>query len=348
MSEDAKFYGHLKSGEAVYEYTLNSASGISVKALNYGGIITAINVPVDNAPRNIVLALDSLEAYESNPNYIGVLIGRYGGRLQTPVEVNGLSYHLSANDRGNCLHGGTEGFGKKIWQAQVCREDDAETLHLKYQSRAGEEGFPGELTVHVSYRLWQDGHLQIVYRAISDTDTPVSLTHHSYFNLSGGKDTVLNHKLVVDADRMQLTGEHQTPLNEWYDISTHPMTSQEGQSITAIHRWIHETFQDDKGLDYSFAQRPGAKHLLIHEESQLKMRVQTDYSSVVIYAGGWLNEAVPFTVEEAKRPFSGICFETQCMPNGPNLMASHEGVLAKGELYHHSTTFWFENLRDTK
>lgn len=344
MSEDARFYGHLKSGEAVYEYTLTSASGVSVKALNYGGIITAIEVPVNNESRNVVLALESLADYEENPNYVGVLVGRYGGRLNSPLEVNGLAYKLSENDRGNCLHGGFEGFGKKIWQAQVCREDDAETLHLKYRSRAGEEGFPGELTVHISYRLWQDGHLQIVYRAISDSDTPVSLTHHSYFNLSGGKSTVLDNQLMLDAEKMQRTGEAQTPLAEWLDISNHPMTSGEGQAISAIHQWLAETLGDDKGLDYPFVQRKGGRHTLIDRESRLKMTVQTDYQSVVVYAGGWLNESVPFTVEEARRSFSGICFETQCTPNGPNLPGCTDGILNKGELYHHSTSFWFETL----
>lgn len=344
MSEDARFYGHLKSGEAVYEYTLTSASGVSVKALNYGGIITAIEVPINNEIRNVVLALRSLADYEENPNYVGVLVGRYGGRLKSPLMINGLQYKLSENDRGNCLHGGFEGFGKKLWQAQVSREDDAETLHLKYRSRAGEEGFPGDLTVHISYRLWQDGHLQIVYRAISDADTPVSLTHHSYFNLSGGKNTVLDNQLMIDAEKMQQTGESQTPLAEWVDISNHPMTRNEGQPIREIHQWLAETLGDEKGLDYPFVQRKGGRHLLIDGESQLKMTVQTDYQSVVVYAGGWLNEFVPFTVEEAKRPFSGICFETQCTPNGPSLSGCEDAVLSKGELYHHSTSFWFEQI----
>lgn len=344
MSEDARFYGHLSSGEAVYEYTLTSAAGISVKALNYGGIITAIEVPLGEERRNIVLALDSLAAYESNPNYVGTLIGRYGGRLQSPLKLNGLTYPLSQNDRGNCLHGGYEGFGKKLWQAQVSREEDAETLHLKYRSRAGEEGFPGDLTVHISYRLWQDGHLQIVYRAISDADTPVSLTHHSYFNLSGGKSTILDHELKLDADKMQLTGEVQTPLGQWLDISSHGMTSENGQRIEAIHQWLLDTRKDDKGLDYPFVQRSGGKHWLLDRESGLKMTVQTDYDTVVVYAGGWLDASVPFTEQSASRPFSGICFETQCIPNGPNIEGNHNGILNKGELYHYSTSFWFEKI----
>lgn len=344
MSEDARFYGHLKSGEAVYEYTLTSASGVNVKALNYGGIITAIEVPVNNGSRNIVLALKSLADYEENPNYVGVLVGRYGGRLKSPLEINGLAYKLSANDRGNCLHGGFEGFGKKLWQAQVSREDDAETLHLKYRSRAGEEGFPGDLTVHVSYRLWQDGHLQIVYRAISDEDTPVSLTHHSYFNLSGGKNTVLDHKLMLDVDQIQRTGESQTPMAEWLDLSGHPMTKGEGQPIRDIHQWLAKTFGDENGLDYPFLQKKGGRHSLIDSESGLKMTVHTDYQSVVVYTGGWLNESVPFTEEEARRPFSGICFEAQCTPNGPSFSDCEDGILNKGELYHHSTSFWFEQI----
>lgn len=345
MSEDAKFYGHLKTGEAVYEYTLTSPAGVVVKALNYGGVITEFSTALGKGERqNVVLSLESLEAYEENPNYIGVLVGRYGGRLSTPINLGTAKVDLPANDRGNCLHGGNEGFGKKIFSAQVVKEAEAETLHLKYMSRDQEEGFPGNLMVHVSYRLWQDGQFQIVYRAVCDQDTPVALTHHSYFNLSQSGGNVLDHRIVLDAAALQKTGENQIPVFERISLQGHPVTQGKGLSVAQMNQWILENLSDDKGLDYPFDQNAGAVHKLWHEGSGLCLKVTSDCPTVVVYSGGWLDESLPSVDKKGAMPFGGICFETQEVPNGPNHPEKPSGILLKGELYHRTTMYHLERL----
>lgn len=345
MSEDARFYGHLSTGEAVYEYTLSSPSGVVVKALSYGGIITEFSTPLAKGGRlNTVLALKDLAEYESNPNYVGVLVGRYGGRLSSPVTAFEPKLELSTNDRGNCLHGGVTGFGKKLFSVQFSSEADAETLHLKYMSPDGEEGFPGNLMVHVSYRLWKDGQFQIIYRAISDKDTPVAMTHHSYFNLSLEGENVLSHRLRLGASGLQKTGENQTPITSRLKLEGHPVTLESGMSVKDMNAWLLENLQDDKGLDYPFDVVAGEVHSLWCEDSGLRLNVVTDCPSVVVYSGGWLNEALPTVDGRGAMPYGGICFEAQEVPNGPNDLEKPSGILKKGELYHRTTTFYYDQI----
>lgn len=359
MSEEPRFYGHTRTGQAVYEYTLSSPAGVTLKALNYGGAITALEVPLPSGEReNVVLALENLEAYENNPNYVGVLIGRYSGRLTTPTAIGNERHQLSANDRGNCLHGGFEGFGTKVWQAQVNKEGDAETLHLKYMSRDGEEGFPGNLMVHISYQLWKDGHIQIVYRALSDQDTVVAMTQHSYFNLNPGQCDNLDHFLHIEADGLQLTGENQTPLEEVLSLEGHDILRPEGISVMAMNRWVNDEFGGDKGLDHPFvlkaegtpgrmpsepvAANPAVR--LWNPANGLRLTLGTDCSSVVVYAGGWLSESLPLKDRRCARAFGGICLEAQDKPNGPNLENGQAAVLRKGELYHRVCTWRFDHM----
>jgi aldose 1-epimerase len=352
MSQEPRFYGHTQSGQAVYEYTLNSPSGVTLRALNYGGVITALEIPMPSGEReNVVLSLENLEAYESNPNFVGSLIGRYGGRVTTPVTIGGKIYHLSANDRGNCLHGGFEGFDKKIWQAQVSKEGDAEVLHLKYMSREGEEGFPGNLMVHISYQLWKDGHVQIIYRAISDQDTIVGMTQHSYFNLNPAQLDNLDHQLQIEADFLQKTGENQTPLDELVSLENHDITKEEGTSVIAMNRWIKETFEDDMGLDHAFHLKkvqtaspmlPVSSVKLWNPANKLRLTIRTDYPAVVVYAGGWLDQAVPLKDKRCARPFGGLCLEAQEIPNGPNLQNFGLSILKNGDFYHRTCTWTFD------
>ncbi len=338
MSEDARCIGHLKSGEAVYEYTLESPAGIRLKALNFGGIITAIEgLDANHNMRNIVLSLDSLEAYEENPNYIGVLIGRYGGRMNSPLMLNGQAHLLDQNDRGNCLHGGYLGFGKRLWRAEVSRQKDAQTLHLKYLSPSGEGGFPGNFMAHVSYRLDVDGTIQLIYRGISDEDTVVSLTHHNYFNLGSSSGDILNHVLHLEATAIGLLDENQCHQFEEKSLQNHPLTEACGIQVEHLNTWLKENLLAEKGLDHPFRLRKEGKHTLTSEESGLTLEVTTDEDYMVLYAGGYLDETVPFKEAKHRRPYSGICFETQNQPNGP-FGEKVVGVLERGELYHHVTT----------
>lgn len=354
MSREPRFYGHTKTGQAVYEYTLWSPVGVTLKALNYGGIITAIEIPMPTGEReNVVLALENLEAYENNPNYIGALIGRYAGRVSTPITIGSTQYNLSANDRGNCLHGGCEGFGKKIWQAQTTKEADAEVLHLKYMSHNGEEGFPGNLMVHVSYQLWKDGHIQMIYRALSDQDTVVALTQHTYFNLNPSQLDNLDHCLQLNAESLQEIGENQTPLNAVFSLADHSITKEQGISVMDMNRFIKKQYDDDKGLDHPFILKdpqtlqsekaqPDFQARLWNPANGLRLTVKTDFPAMVVYAGGWLDETVPLKDKRCARAFGGLCLEAQDLPNGPSFQPNDPSILKKGELYHKSCRWTFD------
>lgn len=342
MIEDARCVGHLKTGETVYEYTLYSEVGITLRAMNYGGIITAIEVPDKNGvARNVVLSLDSLAAYEDNPNYIGVMVGRYAGRMKAALNLGNNSYTLDQNDRGNCLHGGHAGFGKKLWRAEVTRHTDAQTLHLKYLSPAGEGGFPGNFMAHVSYRLDRDGTISLIYRGISDEDTAVTMTHHNYFNLGSQTGDVLKHVLTLKANAIGLLDENQLHQFNWESIDNEALKSEAGITIESLNAWLAKHYNAERGLDHPFRLEKDQCHTLKCEESGIGLEVTTDEDYMVMYAGGYIDEAVPMKDPLTKRAFSGLCFETQNLPNGPN----HEppiGVLERGEFYHHATTLKFK------
>ena len=177
-------------------YTLTNGNGFEVSITNYGGAITSLKTPDRRGEfGEIVLALESLDDYARNPRYFGALIGRHANRIaRGRFSLNGVEYQLPCNNGVNHLHGGFEGFDKRVWNVQ----QDDNVLHLRYFSKDGEEGYPGNLTASVDYTLL-DNELRIDYRATTDRDTIVNLTNHSYFNLRGA-GTILDHELTLHAD----------------------------------------------------------------------------------------------------------------------------------------------------
>src|SRR5262245_55460568 len=207
IAEDG--YGEV-DGEKVTQYTLTNPSGMVVKILNYGGTVTDIIVPdKEGKTGNVVLGYDSLPGYlqKSNP-YFGCLVGRYANRIaNAKFTLDGAEYKLAANNDGNTLHGGLKGFDKRVWKASDINTDSVSSLKFTYDSKDGEEGYPGNLHSEVVYSLTKDNELKIEYTATTDKATPVNLTNHCYFNLSAGSDsTILDHELMIRAGQF-------TPVN---------------------------------------------------------------------------------------------------------------------------------------
>ena len=189
-------------GKPVYLFTLTNKSGTQVKITNYGGIVTSWRSPDKNGINSsIVLGFDSLSGYLAKPPYFGALVGRYGNRIaKGKFKIGDTTYTLATNNGKNHLHGGLKGFDKQVWDASMVDSIPALTLH--YVSKDGEEGYPGNLKVTVVYTLSDDNELGIEYSAETDKPTPVNLTNHSYFNLTGDHDnTILNHIVMIKADR---------------------------------------------------------------------------------------------------------------------------------------------------
>ena len=216
-------------GKQVYLYTLTNKNGDVVTISNYGGTVTSWTSPDKNGNKSIIIiGFDSLNTYLQHPPYFGALVGRYGNRIgKAQFKLGDSVYHLAANNGPNSLHGGLKGFDKVVWEASA-PDSTQPSLTLNYLSKDGEEGYPGNLNVTVVYRLSDDDGLKIEYSATTDKPTPINLTNHSYFNLTGSvSNTILDHNLQIDADNytpvdttLIPTGEIKTVKGSAFDFTT--------------------------------------------------------------------------------------------------------------------------------
>ena len=226
MNLTKKFFGLTEKGESADIFTLSNDRNIQVKITNYGGIITEILIPDKNGKKeNIVLGFDSLddyfsEAYKESKPYFGAIIGRYANRIDNgQFTIDGNQYSVPCNLGDYSLHGGLEGFDKKLWQAKSIEEEDAVGLELSYLSIDMEEGFPGNFHVIVTYMLNNENELQIDYNATTDKKTHHNLTNHAYFNLNGCEENVLNHEVTIHADSYTEVDQNSIPTGNFTDVS---------------------------------------------------------------------------------------------------------------------------------
>ncbi len=235
-------------GKNVYLYTLVNDKGDTVTITNYGGTVTSFVTPDKNGKySSVIIGFDSLAPYLQHPPYFGALIGRYGNRIgNAKFTLDGTTYHLAANDGKNTLHGGLKGFDKVVWDAAI-PNGTVPSLTLKYLSKDGEEGYPGNLNVTVTYTLTNDDGLKIDYSAETDKATPVNLTNHSYFNLSGDvSNSILDETLMIDADNYTPVDSTLIPTGEIKAVKGTPF------DFTSPKK-IGKDFADVKGgYDHNF------------------------------------------------------------------------------------------------
>ncbi len=208
-------FGELPTGESVEAHTLASSSGASAEVLTYGCVVRSLRVPDrDGRCSDVVLGFDSLQAYVEGRAYLGAIVGRIAGRVGGGrLLVDGREHLLPLNDGPNHLHGGRRGLDRRVWSAHpVGAPPGGSSLRLRYLSPSGEEGYPGSVSITVTYTLTADNALVIETEAASDRPTPVSLSHHGYFNLAGdGSGTVLDHEVSVSADAYVPAGSSMAP-----------------------------------------------------------------------------------------------------------------------------------------
>jgi len=339
-SQSIHSYGTIE-GQEVKEYTLTNASGTIIKIINYGGYVTSIIVPDKSGVKeDIVLGFDSLQGYlQKNNPFMGCLVGRYANRIaQAKFELEGKTYQLATNNNGNSLHGGLKGFDKAIWRAQL--QGDS-SLILNYTSKDGEEGYPGTVQVQVVYTLTIANELKIEYTADTDKPTPINLTNHSYFNLSGGKDsTILGHQLMLNADKYTAVDTKLIPTGELPAVKgtamdfTKPVTI--GTDIAKVaggydHNWVLNTKKDSVSLAAT----------VFHEGSGRFMEVFTTQPGVQLYTGNFLNGSI--TGKQGKKyiQHAGLCLETQHFPDSPNNPSFPNTILRPGKKYHEITIYKF-------
>lgn len=334
MAVEDKPFGTLPDGTVVKLFTLSNERGMRVEIMQFGGIITELWVP-DRAgkPSNVVLGFDKLEEYVEGHPYFGAIIGRYANRIANGrFTLDGQEHTLAKNDGTNHLHGGCEGFDKKLWSATT--KPDA--LELTRTSPDGEEGYPGTLAVKVTYTLTSDNQLRIDYDATTDVPTVINLTNHSYFNLAGG-GSVLDHVLEIDADRYTAVDADLIPTGE--------LTPVEGTGLDftiprPIGARIAETMAFAQGYDHNFVLRSGGGKLAFcarveEPKSGRVMEVTTTEPGVQLYTGNRLDGMV-------HAQHTGFCLETQHFPDSPNKPSFPTTVLRPGQRFSSTTIYGFQ------
>jgi aldose 1-epimerase len=334
-------YG-MNGADSVFQYTLTNKNGMIVKILNYGGTVTDIITPDKNGKMgDVVLGYDSLIGYLQTGNpYFGCLVGRYANRIaNAKFTLDGKEYTLAANNGPNTLHGGLKGFDKVIWTVKLFNDS---SLLLSYSSKDGEEGYPGNFSVDVMYSLSDDNGLKIEYAAVTDKATPVNLTNHCYFNLSAGVDsTILDHELMLKADKYTPVNETLIPTGKIDDVKGTPMdftTSKKiGKDIAQVvggydHNWV---FQKPENRFDMVA-------TLYHQPSGRYMEVRTSEPGIQFYSGNFLNGTLKNTRGGVKYvKHAGLCLETQHFPDSPNQPAFPNTILKPGETYQQITVYKF-------
>ena len=334
-----KDWGEL-NGKNVYLYTLRNDKGNVVTITNYGGAVTSFVTPDKNGTKSsIIIGFDSLQPYLQQPPYFGALIGRYGNRIgDAKFALDGVTYQLAANNGKNSLHGGLKGFDKVVWDASV-PDSSVPSLKLKYLSKDGEEGYPGNLNVTVQYTLTNDDELKIEYDAETDKSTPVNLTNHSYFNLTGDvSNTILNHTLMIDADNYTPVDSTLIPTGEIKPVKGTPFdfTSPKmiGKDIDLVkggydHNWVLN--KKDSSLQ-KVAE-------LTDSVSGRTLDVYTTEPGLQFYTGNFLDGKFINRGGTPLKQHTALCLETQHFPDSPNKNNFPSTILKPGEKYHSVTMY---------
>jgi len=347
-------YGHLPDGRVVHEYTLGNGLGLTLTAITLGGIVTGLWTPdARGQSGNVVLGFDNLDDYVHRNPAFGIIVGRYGNRIAgASFELDGCTHTLSRNDGPNCLHGGTEGFGHRLWQAEPAepRTGEADALVFSYTSPHGEQGFPGELKVSVRYALSAtENAWRIDYEATTDRATVVNLTHHDYFNLAG-QGSVLRHRLTLPASRYSEVDEHLIPQRH-ASVEGTPFDFREATPIVARIRNAHPQLLRAKGYDHNFlldgepdadGLRPAAT--LEDPQSGRRMQVLTTEPALQFYSGNFLDGSLAGPGGRIYRQGDGLCLETQHNPDSPHHEASADWpstVLRPGVVWRSTTIHRF-------
>jgi len=329
---------------AVDLYTLTNKNGVTVKISNYGGKVTSWVTP-DKAGKmeDIVLGFDSAKKYTPAVPYFGALIGRYGNRIaKGKFTLDGKTYTLATNDHTNHLHGGNKGFDKVVWTAEPI-VDSIPSLTLTYLSKDGEEGYPGNLKVTVKYTLTDADELKIEYTATADKATPINLTNHSYFNLSGNpSNTILDEEIQINADRFTPVSADLIPTGELKAVKGTPFDLTKPVKIGAH---INEVPGKPVGYDHNFVLNDSDSTKL-HQAAVVydatsgrQLEVLTTQPAIQFYTGNFLDGTLKTNDGKPINQHTALCLETQHYPDSPNQPKFPNTVLRPGQTFTSTTVY---------
>ncbi len=345
-------FGKTSDGQSVDLYTLTNSNGMQVAITNYGATVVSLTAPDRNGHfADVVLGFDSMDGYLKDPPYFGAVVGRYGNRIaKGTFKLEGKEYHVPVNDGQNSLHGGKKGFDKRVWTAGDASKG-APALELKYLSKDGEEGYPGNLSVTVLYTLTNDNALQIDYTATTDKPTVTNITNHSYFNLAGqGSGDILKHQIMINADRFTPVDSGLIPTGELRNVAGTPFDFRKPVAIGAHINDSDEQLKLGKGYDHNFVlNRSGAgltSAVRVTEPGSGRvMEVLTTQPAVQFYTGNFLDGKIKGKGGMVYGHRGALCLETQHYPDSPNHPAFPTTELKPGQTLHTTTVYRFSTAK---
>lgn len=330
-------------------FTLTNNNGMQVSITNYGGRITKMLVPDrEGNMRDVVLGFDKIDDYrhENNATDFGAAIGRYANRIGNgQITIDGHTLQLPQNNGNHCLHGGPDGWQYSLYEVESASRN---TLVLTMVSADGDNNFPGEVKVRLSYHLTEDNRLNIAYHATTDATTVINMTNHSYFNLNGdGNTTILNHLLTIDADEYTPIDETYLPKGMKATVENTPFDFRQPKAVGRDIALQHEQLANGNGYDHNWVlntrgdvAKPCAR--LQSPTTGIVMEVFTSEPGMQIYTGNFLDRSIIGKGGIAYGQRSAICLETQKYPNSPNNnWPESNAYLHPGESFDSQTTFAF-------
>jgi aldose 1-epimerase len=341
MSIQRESIGETSDGLEVYAYTLTNARGLRTTIMTYGATITSVEVPDRRGKlEDISLSLDSLDDYLKGHPCFGSTIGRYANRIaKGRFNIGSVQYTLATNNGPNHLHGGIKGFDKVVWKADPVETGNSVGVAFRYQSRDGEEGYPGNLATEVIYSLTNDDELRMEYSATTDKPTVVNLTNHAYWNLAGSGD-VLGHELMLNADRYLTVDLGLIPLGELKSVRgtpmdfTQPMTV--GSRIEQAGGYDHCYVINQKESQHG----PTLAARVVEPRSGRVMEVYTTEPGIQLYTANGLDGSLRGG-GQAYQKHAGLCLEAQHFPDSPNRPEFPSTLLEPGETYRQLTVHKF-------
>lgn len=346
-------FGFMPDGREVFSYILDNGRSVKAEILSYGGILRSLWVKDKNGDyTDIVLGRDSLDEYLKNNGYFGAVIGRHANRIcRGAFKIGEREYHVGVNNGKNSLHGGFKGFDKYVWDA--VEKDDAENpaLELSILSPDGDEGFPGNLKVKVTYSLTENNALVLKYEAVSDKDTVVNLTNHSYFNLNGvGNDNIYSLNLKMNCSFYTPNTSETMPYGEILSVKDTPFDFTSTKKVGADINSDCYQLEICGGYDHNFlidgeGYRQAA--VLSSETTGIEMQLYTDMPGVQLYTGNFIQEGRACKEGKLYKKYDALCLETQFYPNSMSFPHFTSPVLKAGKKYNYTTEFKFSNTDKT-
>jgi aldose 1-epimerase len=342
-------FGVTQAGDSIDLFTMVNANGIEVRAISYGGIILSLRTPDREGNfADIVLGYDDLQGYETDSPYFGAVVGRYGNRIANGrFTLDGETYDLARNNGPNHLHGGVRGFDKVVWEAESMESHDGVSVVFSHTSPAGDEGYPGELSVRVTYTLSDSDELIVDYIATTDAPTPVNLTQHTYFNLVGdAARDVLDHELMINADAYTPVDSTLIPTGAIAPVAGTPFDFTTPTPIGARIDSQNEQLANGGGYDHNFVLNRGGTGLVLaarvtEPTTGRVLEVRTTEPGLQFYSGNFLDGSIRGKSGRIYGHRYGFCLETQHFPDSPNHANFPSTILRPGEEYRSRTVFAF-------